>query len=115
MDASDGVALPAPVHVEVAFHDYAAVLMRQRVGDLTPTQLDTTLRTLWSQQYKNITVKSVGASYDEKEEVERITMDGTVKMDWGMNEYAPPGLTIGYDADFERQAGPHQDAPFAVP
>jgi tetratricopeptide (TPR) repeat protein len=114
IDATHGVTQPAPIHAEVTLHDYAAVVMRQRLGNLTPTQLDTGLRTLWSQQYKFVTVESVAATYDEKNEAERMTMDGTAKMDWNGGEYALPGLDIGFDADFERQAGPHRDAPFMV-
>lgn len=114
IDATRGLTQPAPIHAEVALHDYAAVVMRQRLGNLTPTQLDAGLRTLWSQQYKWVTVKTVAATYDEKNEVERMTMDGTAKMDWDGGVYAPPGLDIGFEANFERQAGPHRDAPFAV-
>ena len=114
IDASSGIAQPAPFHAEVAFHDYAAVMVKQRLGNLTPAQLDAGLRTGWSRQFDNVTIKAVGAAYDEKSGVERLTMDGTVKMDWGAGEYEPPELAVGYDADFERQAGPHRDAPFAV-
>ncbi|HZT00837.1 MAG TPA: tetratricopeptide repeat protein [Steroidobacteraceae bacterium] len=114
IDASNGVTQPAPFHAEIAFHDYAAVTMKQRLGNLTPAQLDAGLRTVWSRNFDNVTIKAVGATYEEKSEIERMTMDGTVKMDWGAGEYEPPELTVGYDADFERQAGPHQDAPFAV-
>lgn len=114
IDARNGVAQPAPIHIELALHRYAAVTMRQSLANLTPTQLDTGLRAEWAQQYKTIKVKSVGASYDENAQVERLTLDGTVKMDWGANEYEPPGLAVGYEADFERQPGPNHDAPFAV-
>jgi tetratricopeptide (TPR) repeat protein len=114
IDASGGVSLPAPFHAEIAFHDYMAVMMKQRLDNLTPAQLDAGLRPVWSRQFRFVTVHAVAATYDEKNEVERMTMDGTARMDWGGNDYAPPGLTIGYDADFERQPGPHRDAPFAV-
>jgi len=114
IDATHGISQPAPIHAEFALHDYAAIVMRQRLANLTPAQLDTGLRTLWSKQYDFVTVKTVAAAYDEKREVERLTMDGTAKMDWGGGAYAPPGLDLGFEADFERQAGPHRDAPFAV-
>lgn len=115
IDASAGVGQPAPFHADVTLHDYAALLMKQRLGNLTPAQIDAGLRPLWSKQFHSVTVHSVGASYDEKNEVERLTMDGTARMDWGNSDYTPPGLQLGYDPDFERQPGPHRDAPFAVP
>lgn len=116
IDASAGVAQPAALHAEVALHGYAAVLLKQGLGNLTPAQLDAGLRAQWSKQFsaEKVAVDSVAATYDDVSEVERMTMDGTVQMDWSDNEYAPPGLMMGYDADFDRQPGPHRDAPFAV-
>ena len=114
IDASSGVTRPVPFHVEADLHDYGAVVMRQRLANLTPGQLDAGLRAFWARQYDFVTVRSVAAIYDEKNEVERLTMDGTAKLDWSGSEYAPMGLGVGYDADFERQPGPHRDAPFAV-
>ncbi|MGH8289693.1 MAG: tetratricopeptide repeat protein [Steroidobacteraceae bacterium] len=114
IDARAGVARPVPFHVEVALHDYAAIVMKQRLANLTPAQLDAGLRSLWARQYDFVTVHAVAAAYDEKSEVERLTMDGTAKLDWSGGEYAPTGLAVGYDANFERQPGPHRDAPFAV-
>lgn len=114
IDASSGVTRPVPFHVEAALYDYGAVVMRQRLANLTPEQLDAGLRAFWARQYDFVTVRSVAATYDEKNEVERLTMDGTAKLDWSGGEYAPAGLGLGYDADFERQPGPHRDAPFAV-
>lgn len=115
MDASAGIARPVPFHVEAVIHDYAAVMMQQRLANLTPAQLDDGLRAFWSRQYDFVTIKSVAATYDAKNEVERMTMDGTAQLDWSGGRYAPFGLGIGYDANFERQPGPHQDAPFVVP
>lgn len=115
VDARTGVARPVPFHVDAALHDYTAVMMQQRLADLTPPQLDAGLRAFWSRQYDFVTIKSVAATYDEKNEVERLTMDGTARLEWSGGQYAPVGLGVGYDADFERQPGPHQDAPYAVP
>lgn len=113
MDASGGVARPVGFHVEAVVHDYPAVVMQQRLVNLTPSQLDSALRAFWSRQYDFVTISSVAAAFDEKNEIERMTMDGSAKLDWSGGQYAPIGLAIGYDANFERQAGPHQGAPFA--
>lgn len=115
VDASTGVARPIPFHVDAALHDYTAVVMQQRLADLTPSQLDAGLRGFWSRQYDFVTIKSVAATYDAKNEVERLTMDGTARLDWSGGQYAPIGLGLGYDADFDRQPGPHHDAPYSVP
>lgn len=114
IDASSGVMRPVPFHVEIALHDYVGIVMKQRLANLTPAQLDAGLRSLWARQYDFVTVHSVAATFDEKEEVERLTMDGTATLDWSGGKYAPSGLGVGYDANFERQPGPHHDAPYAV-
>lgn len=114
IDASRGVTLPAPFHAELALHGYAAVVLQQRLGNLTPAQLDAGLRTLWSRQFRFVKVHQVAAAYDKTREIERLTLDGTARMQWSGGEYSPPDLTVGYEADFERQPGPHSDAPFAV-
>jgi tetratricopeptide (TPR) repeat protein/transglutaminase-like putative cysteine protease len=115
VDASTGVARPVPFHVETILHDDSAIVTQQRLANLTPEQLDAGLRAFWSRQYDFVTIRSVAATYDEKNDVERVTMDGTAKLDWSGGQYAPVGLGIGYDANFERQPGPHHDAPFALP
>lgn len=115
VDASAGVARPVPFHVEVALHDDSAIVTQQRLANLTPQQVDTGLRGFWSRQYDFVTIQSVAATYDEKSATERLTMDGTARLDWSGGQYAPVGLGVGYDANFERQPGPHHDAPFLVP
>lgn len=115
VDASTGVARPIPFHVEAAIHDYGAVVMQQRLANLTPAQLDAGLRSFWSRQYDFVSINSVSATYDDKDEIERLVMDGTARLDWSGGEYAPVGLRVGFDANFERQPGPHQDAPYAMP
>lgn len=115
VDASAGVARPVPFHAEAIVHDYGAIAMQQRLANLTPEQLDAGLRGFWSRQYDFVTIQSVAATYDEKNEVERLTMDGTAKLDWSGGQYSPVGIGVGYDANFERRPGPHQDAPYSVP
>jgi tetratricopeptide (TPR) repeat protein/transglutaminase-like putative cysteine protease len=115
IDASGGVAQPAPVHAQTEIHGAAGVMLRSRLDNLTPTQLDTTLRTVWSRQRLGVKVLSVAATYDAQSGAERLTMDGTVTMNWagGWHELANFGL--GYKADFNREPGPNHDAPYAVP
>lgn len=115
IDASSGVTRPVPFHVEATLHDYSAIVTKQRLANLTSAQLDAGLRAFWAKLYDFVTIHSVAAEYDEKNETERLIMDGTAQLDWSGGQYAPTGLGIGYSADFERQAGPHRDSPYAVP
>ncbi len=115
IDASGGVARPAPVHAQTEIFGGAGELLRTRFDNLAPTQLDTALRTVWSHQSLDVKVRSVAASYDAQSGAERLTMDGTVTMDWTGGQHVLTNLGLGYKADFKREAGPNQDAPFAVP
>jgi tetratricopeptide (TPR) repeat protein/transglutaminase-like putative cysteine protease len=114
IDASLGVAKPAPMHAQVSFHDLAGVLLRTRLDNLTPSQLDTAVRAFWAPQARNVKILAVAAKYDAQAAAERLSMDGTVTLDWSGGEHDLNLLNLGYHADFERQSGPNQDAPFVV-
>lgn len=115
IDASGGVARPAPVHAQTEIFGAGGALLRSRFESLAPTQLDTALRTVWSRQSPNVKIQSVAASYDAQSAAERLTMDGTVTMDWTGGWHNLANLDLGYKADLKREPGPNQDAPFAVP
>lgn len=115
IDATAGVAVPARVHAQTDIHGPAGVMLRARLDDLAPTQLDTTLREVWSRQSPNVKVLSVAASYDAQSAAERLTMDGTVTMNWDGGSHDLANLNLGYKADLKRDPGPNQDAPYAVP
>lgn len=114
IDASLGVATPEPIHAQSVFHGMAGVLLRTRLDDLTPSQLDTALRAFWSPQAANVKILSVSAKYDSQSAAEWLTMDGTVTMSWFGGEHPLPMLNVGYQPDFKRAPGPNQDAPFAI-
>lgn len=114
IDASAGIANPAPFHAETTLRGDAALVAKLRLANLTSTQVDSALRQYWTRQFDFVHVKAVSASYEESSREERITLDGSAKMDWSHGQYEPDLLGMGYHADLERQPGPHQDAPYAV-
>jgi tetratricopeptide (TPR) repeat protein/transglutaminase-like putative cysteine protease len=115
IDATGGIARPAPFHVQADFHGDIGILMHLRFANLTQAQLDVGLRALWRQQFDDVDVGSVAARYHARTATESLTMDGTAHLDWSGGQLAPPELGIGYRADFTRHGGPERDAPFAVP
>ena len=114
IDATGGVTQPAPVHAQADFYGGPGILMKMRLGNATPAQRDEALRTFWSNQIVDTTIKTVSADYDESGGTERLTMDGTLTMDWSNGEHDLGLLSMGYAADFKRESGPQQDAPYAV-
>lgn len=115
VDATAGVAAPAPVHAQTEIHGAAGVMLQASFGNLTPTQLNTALRAMWTRAAVDVKIQSVAASYDAKSDAERMTMDGTVTMDFSGGWHRLGFLNLGGGVDLKRDAGPNQNAPFAVP
>lgn len=115
VDATGGVAEPAPIHAQTDVHGAAGVLLRTGFDNMTPAQLDSALRELWSRAASNVKVLSVAASYDTKAAAEKLTMDGTVTMDFSDGMHMLTLLDLGSGIDLTRESGPNQDAPYAVP
>jgi hypothetical protein len=120
LDATAGLDAPAPAHLEMTLHGDHASVMHMGLASLSAADRDKLWQTFWGKQYGWIEISRAGAVYDEAAGVERLTMDGAAAMSWGLNadagarEYETDGGHLGYKADFKREPGPHQDAPYAV-
>ena len=114
IDASGGISAPAPFHVETTLGGDAGLLMKLRLANMTSDQIDAGLRQFWAAQYDFVHIQSVAAGYDEQTRQERLQMTGTARMDWRAGRYQADVLAMGYHANFERQPGPHRNAPYAV-
>lgn len=115
IDAQGGIAIPAPTHIEVVLSGDEATGSSLWLAGLVGDQRDRTLREYWRAQYDFIDIKSTSAAFDPKTGETRFIMDGLAKMDWSDGSYETDGTGVGYRADFDRDAGPDRDAPFAVP
>jgi hypothetical protein len=120
LDATAGLDAPAPAHLEMTLHGDHASVMHMGLASLSVADRDKLWHNFWGQQYGWIEISRAGAVYDEVAGVERLTMDGAAAMSWGYNadaearEYETDGGHLGYKADFKREPGPYQDAPYAV-
>jgi tetratricopeptide (TPR) repeat protein len=114
IDATAGIYLPAPFHVESTFTGAAATQLNEQLATLTPGLREEALRRHWKQQYDAVEVSTVSATYDRQAGREILLMDGLVKMDWSSSSYEADNMSLGYSADFSRPPGPDHDAPFAV-
>ena len=113
LDASAGLAQPAPVHIEMVFKGDQATAMNLQLANLAPADLEKALRNYWSSQYDFIKVTSSDAKYDPNAGEERLIMDGMATMDWSSG-YEADGASVGFKQDLTRTPGPHSDAPYAV-
>ena len=114
LDASAGISIPAPAHVELAFNRDGAVAMNVTLAELDAQARDRALKDFWRSQFDFIDVNAVAAIFDAKTGEERLTMDGLAHMDWSTGYYETDGMAVGYKPDFVRDPGSDQDAPYAT-
>ncbi|QUD87123.1 tetratricopeptide repeat protein [Phenylobacterium montanum] len=121
LDATAGIDKPAPAHAEAVFRGDEGLLIKLKLDNVTATDLDRALKHYWTENYDFIEPSKVSAQFDARTGEERLTLDGTAKMNWedlsGTSErrYEAESTRLGWKADFKRDPGPHADAPFAVP
>ncbi|MGC1459608.1 MAG: DUF3857 domain-containing protein [Steroidobacteraceae bacterium] len=115
IDASAGIDLPAPMHVESVLSGDEAIAAKLQLASLTGDALERALRQFWSKVYDFVDIKSVSAKFDDDTETETVTMDGSAHMVWKDQWYETNGLGVGYEARFTRDAGANMQAPYLVP
>jgi len=82
IDATAGITLPAPMHVETVWHDDVAVAFNLQLANLTPDMRDRALKDYWRGQYDFLDPKTVTVSFDATKREEHLVVDGDAKMDW---------------------------------
>jgi tetratricopeptide (TPR) repeat protein len=114
IDARAGLTVPAPTRIETVIRGDDAVTVNAGLATLTGEARDRALRQYWKGEYDFIDVTSATATFDAKAGELRMAMEGVARMDWSRGEYETDGTSIGYKADFSRDAGQDRDAPFVV-
>jgi TPR repeat protein len=120
IDASKGIAPPAPTHIELIYRGEAAVSERQSLMSSPRADFDRNLREVLAKGYPWFTADTVDVVQDDAGNQVRLIGDGSAKVDWGT---APDGSrfyhalhsSMANDTGFKREPGPNSDAPFAVP
>lgn len=115
IDATGGVTLPAPIVITETFRGDPALWMNNSLGSLAADARDRALRDYWKKSYDFVDPDEVGFSYDRAAGEVRLTLEGKARMDWrGGYGYEVDGASLGYKADFSRDAASDRNAPFAV-
>ncbi len=114
IDATAGIALPAPFHVTETLTGDAALEQRRDFDDMTQSERDYALRDNWSRRYDFVDIKSVTARFNDATGEEILTMDGLAHMDWSGDRYETDDMELGYRVHFSRPPGVYVTAPFAV-
>lgn len=114
LDASGGITLPGPIRVQTILRGDGAVVLRDLIAQATPEMQDKMMREYWRRKFNFVDVTKASTSFDPEKREELLTMEGVAHMEWHGEWYWTDWTRLGWDADFHRETGPDQDAPFAL-
>ncbi|HVF83758.1 MAG TPA: DUF3857 domain-containing protein, partial [Sphingomicrobium sp.] len=114
IDASAGIKAPAAAKFEQVIRGDHGTALNMQLAALTAQQRDEFLSSFWKGSYDFLTVKSTSARFDKASGELRLTATGDAQLDWAGGYYHLVNSSVGFAPDFERTAGPQQDAPMAV-
>lgn len=114
IDATKGIIVPAAIHVERLIRGDEAIMLNLAISSVSGDERDRYLRDFFKERFDSLDVKTVTAGFDPDKRELKLVMDGAITMDWSDGWYRVDIASVGYKADFRRDAGPDRDAPFAV-
>lgn len=114
IDASAGISIPAPIQVTDVLSGDAATAVKLQLASLAPAVRDQALQGYWRNRFATVDIDKVDAHYDPATGEQRLTMTGKDRLKWKDGWFETDGTALGWEADFHRDPGLHQDAPFAV-
>jgi tetratricopeptide (TPR) repeat protein len=117
MDASKGLLAPATIHVESVSRGDTALATQLGFTNMAAPDRDRFSREAWQKAFPKLTITGSSMAYDEASGVFKMTMDGTLPLDWnqgGGRFLRVDDANLGWKPDFHREPGPGTDAPFAV-
>lgn len=114
IDARGGLTVPAPTKAETILRGDDAIATNAILANHTGEARERVLREYWKGEHDFIDITSTSATFDAKTGELRLAMEGLAKMDWSSGWYETDGTRVGYKADFTRDPGQRQDAPFSV-
>jgi tetratricopeptide (TPR) repeat protein len=120
LDASAGLDVSAPAHAEAVFRGDRATQFNMAYTALPAGERDKGLMAYWAGQYDWIEPRKVSAVFDPATGEERLTMDGSAKMEWLEGDdgnswrYQTDIMSVGWSYGVKRDPGPRQDVPVII-
>jgi tetratricopeptide (TPR) repeat protein len=118
IDMSAGPDVEAPTRVQFIYRGDPGIAAHLGYSASPAADLDRGLREMFAKSYPWVTVRSVGADWDDALGVMRLRLDGSANIPWapyaGGRQFFVPGAELGGEVSFNREPGPDKDAPFAV-
>lgn len=117
IDLSEGLYTPGPVIGEAIYNGDMAAALQAQFSVASPAQRDAYMRSIWQSLVHDVEVAEVSSTYDADLNQLRMTMNGSVKVDWvsgGVRRAEIPISRISWSAGDRRDEGPFRDLPFAT-
>ena len=114
IDGSKGVRAPSPATVEQTFRGDAAIAFNTALLSLTAAQRDEFFKAYWKKVVDLVTPGPTAFTFDKAKQELRYSMHGEARLEWTGGYFHVPNSGVGFEPDFDRPAGPTQDAPFSV-
>lgn len=114
VDASGGVYASAAITIDEIYRGDEAVGLNPRYAALTPEQRDQQMSDEAKSYFDGFSVSGSSVQFDAAKRELHISIKGSAKLNWKDGWFYVPTSSIGFDADFDRPAGPLHDVPIAV-
>lgn len=118
LDATGGLDKPAPAHVTHVLTGDESLETRFTLTSSSRADADRFMRDYWRKQIPWIEPKAVAFKFDEARDALVLTMDGMAAIDWAkagdVRDFDVADSSLGYEINYDREPGPHHDAPYAV-
>ena len=114
IDASTGLFAPAPTHIITVLRGDNALGFKSGLEAVAADLRDNALKAYWKNEYDFVEPAAVKAQFDPATGDERVTLDGTSKLEWKDGWFYVAGGSLAYKADFHRDEGPDREAPFTL-
>jgi tetratricopeptide (TPR) repeat protein len=114
-DATGGVTAPEPSQFETIFRGDAATVLHAQLSAVPPDRLDAALKAYWASVHNAFTANHVAATWDPATGEQKLTADGTSKLDWSGAGLELQHVALGGAPDIKRDpAASDPDAPYLV-
>ncbi|HEY0600481.1 tetratricopeptide repeat protein [Brevundimonas sp.] len=117
-DSSAGLDAPSALVGEMVMSGETALALQAGLANLSATERDEGLRTLWAQAAEGFEVDSAAAVYDDEAGLLRMTMTGSGRLPWTSmgagRRLEFPETIMSFPIAPAREAGPYADLPYVV-
>ena len=114
VDATAGLFAPARISMVQSYHGDAAVQFSTLYAQMTAAQRDQMFSEDARRYFDTFSLASASFQFDKAKRDLVITTKGSAKLSWKDGWLYIPGVSLAFNPDFDRPAGPAHDSPFST-